>query len=64
MNVRVVTEPFSEAMDVVFSAIAESQRSLFLDGVPRLKSQEKRPGRRPRTKQPRCGLTTMHLELS
>ena len=44
MNVRVVTESFSEAMDVVFSAIAESQWSLCLYGVPRLKSQEKIPG--------------------
>ena len=31
-----VTESFSEVMEDVFSAIADCQRSLSLDGVPRL----------------------------
>ena len=33
-----VTESFSEVMEEIFSAIAESQCSLSLDGVPRLRS--------------------------
>ena len=34
------TESFSEAMEDVFLAIADSQWTLFLDGVPRLQQQQ------------------------
>ena len=42
MNVRVVTESFSEPWMTFFSAIAENERSLSLYELPRLKSQEKK----------------------
>ena len=35
-----VTESFSEAMEDVFSAIADSQWRLSLEGVPRLQQQQ------------------------
>ena len=35
-----VTESFSEVMEDIFSAIADSQWSLSLDGVPRLQQQQ------------------------
>ena len=35
-----VTESFSEAMEDVLSAITDSQRSVSLDGVPRLQQQQ------------------------
>ena len=35
-----VTEPFSEVMEDVFSAIADSQWSLSMDGVPRPQQQQ------------------------